>query len=410
MEVSIPATANAAVEPEAEPEIAFVDLAAQKRRLGTRVEQALAAVLAHGQYIHGPEVFQLEDALARFCGAAHCVSCASGTDALQLALAALGVRPGDAVCVPAFTYAATAEAVVMLGAVPLFADVLPSSGNLDPQSMLRTLWQARQLGLRPRGAIAVDLFGQPAAYEELEAAADAEGFFLLADAAQSFGARRHGRRVGTLARITTTSFFPAKPLGAYGDGGAVFCAEEGLRTHMRSLRFHGLFEEAVQRRKNPHAHAHVGWTGRLDTLQAAILLQKLTLFADELRLRSLVAARYATLLGSALPTESRASQRGLLTPMLDPGVESAWALYTIRVGNRQEVLEACRRAKIPTAVHYPMPLYAQPPYRHFPQDPHGAPITEQLCREVLSLPMHPYLNAATQKRIVEVLRTCAKFP
>ena len=248
--------------------VEFIDLKAQQQRLGDRIPRAIQTVLDHGRYIMGPEVYELEQQLARFCGARHVISCASGTDALVMALMARGTGPGDAVFVPAFTFVATAEAVALLGATPVFVDVEPDSFLLDPASLDAALETATRTGLAPKGIIPVDLFGQPCDYAEINAYARERGLFVIADAAQSFGARLDGNRVGTLAEVTATSFFPAKPLGCYGDGGALFTDDDELADRLRSLRVHG---------KGAHKYdnVHIGINGRLDTIQAAILLEKL---------------------------------------------------------------------------------------------------------------------------------------
>jgi dTDP-4-amino-4,6-dideoxygalactose transaminase len=366
----------------------FIDLAAQRRRLGPELEEAILRVVRSGGYILGPEVERLEAELASFSGAKHAISCSSGTDALALVLMAKGVGPGDAVLCPSFTYTATAEVVARAGATPIFADVDVRDFNLAVSSLPSALHTARDRGLRPVGVLAVDLFGQPADYEALEGFCAREGLWLLADAAQSFGAASGDRNVGTFGFATTTSFFPAKPLGCYGDGGAVLTDDPELDDLLRSLRFHGLSPDKTD-------HLHIGMTGRLDAVQAAVLLQKLTIFADEIAARQAVADRYA------------AGLRDLaIVPDLMPGRTSVWAQYTIRLrpGERAGVATALRNAGIPTAVYYAKPIHRLAAYREFPIAADGLPVTEQLAEEVISLPMHPYLEPATQDRIVEALR------
>ena len=292
-------------------EIPLVDLAAQRRRLGADIEVAMAAVLEHGQFILGPEVAQLEEALARRCGVAHAVGCSSGTDALLLALLAWGVGPGQAVFVPTFSFVATAEVVAFLGATPVFVDIEAATFNLDPTGLAAAVGSARNLGLRPAGVIAVDLFGQPADYTAIRAVAADEGMWVLADAAQSLGATSDGRSVGSLADATATSFFPAKPLGCYGDGGAVFTDDARLADQLRSLRVHGKGEDKYD-------NVRIGTNSRLDTLQAAVLLAKLPFFDDELDRRQRVADRYAEGLAGVVGT-----------PTVVPGATSAWANYTV---------------------------------------------------------------------------------
>ena len=331
-----------------QPAISFNDLKAQQARIRDRLDAALNRVLAHGQYIMGPEVAELEERLSAFCGAPHTVACASGTDALALALMALGVRRRDAILVPTFTFAATAEMVPLLGAVPVFLDVDPDSFNLDPAALGAGITVARRAGLRPVGIIAVDLFGQPANYDAIHEVAQAHDLWVIADAAQSFGASWHDRKVGTLAKLTTTSFFPAKPLGCYGDGGAVFTDDPQLAAVIRSLRVHGQGEDKYD-------NVRIGINGRLDTLQAAVLLTKLEIFADEIQARQRAAVRYHELLAGSVAA-----------PSLRAGASSTWAQYTIRSPHRDALRSRLAAAGIPTAVYYPRPLHLQTAYREFP--------------------------------------------
>ena len=324
-------------------EIRFIDLETQQARIKDRLDAAIGRVLAHGQYIMGPEVADLEARLSAFCGAPHAVACASGTDALALALMALGVRPAEAILIPAFTFAATAEVVPLLGAVPVFVDVNADTFNLDPASLEAGIHAARRAGLRAVGVVAVDLFGQPADYDAIWEVAEAHGLWVIADAAQSFGADWRGRKVGTLAELTTTSFFPAKPLGCYGDGGAVFTDDPELAAVLRSLRVHGQGEDKYD-------NVRIGINRRLDTLQAAILLAKLEIFADEILARQRAAARYDTLLGGLVAT-----------PILRADVSSTWAQYTIRSSNRDALRKQLAAAGILTAVYYPGRCIGRPP-------------------------------------------------
>jgi dTDP-4-amino-4,6-dideoxygalactose transaminase len=369
--------------------IHFVDLAAQRRRLGARLDAAMQRVLEHGAYIMGPEVAELEKRLASFCGAGHCVSCSNGTDALALVLMAKGIGPGDAVFVPAFTFVASAEVVAWVGATPVFVDVVEETFNLDPASLRSAIEWARGAGLRPTCVIPVDLFGQPADYPGILRLAQEEDMFVLSDAAQSFGARLGNRRVGTFGLATTTSFFPAKPLGAYGDGGAVFTDDDELAATMRSIRVHG-------QGTSKYDNVRVGMNGRLDTLQAAILLEKLEIFEDELDARERIAQRYAASLADLVAVPGRAD-----------GAASSWALYTLRSSRRDAVVAACKAAGVPTGIYYPIPLSQQVGYTHFPSAPSGVPVSERLCREVVSIPIHPYLDEATQDVIVEAVRSGA---
>jgi UDP-2-acetamido-2-deoxy-ribo-hexuluronate aminotransferase len=373
-----------------QPAISFIDLAAQQARIRDRLDAALRRVLAHGQYIMGPEVAELEERLSAFCGAPHTVACASGTDALALALMALGVRSRDAVLIPSFTFAATAEVVPLLGAVPVFVDVDPESFNLEPGALGAGIAAARRAGLRPVGIIAVDLFGQPADYDAIHDVAEAHDLWVIADAAQSFGASWRDRNVGTLAKLTTTSFFPAKPLGCYGDGGAVFTDDPELAAVIRSLRVHGQGEDKYD-------NVRIGINGRLDTLQASILLTKLDIFADEIQARQRAAERYHALLAGPVAT-----------PSLREGASSTWAQYTIRSPDRDALRNRLAAAGVPTAVYYSRPLHLQTAYRDFPVAEGGCPIAERLATQVLSLPMHPYLDHATQDRIAGAI--CTEAP
>ena len=366
--------------------IPFIDLKAQRRRIGARMDEAIMRVVDHGGYIMGPEVAQLEEQLAAFCGARHCVSCANGTDALGLLLMAWGVGPGDAVYVPAFTFVSTAEVVAWMGATPVFVDVLEDSFNMDPESLEASIAAAPSMGLEPKAIIPVDLFGQPADYPTLLPIARRHGLKVLADAAQSFGASLGGRNVGTFGDATATSFFPAKPLGCYGDGGAIFTDDDELVAILRSLRVHG-------QGTDKYDNVRIGINGRLDTIQAAVLIEKLAIFPDEISARQAAADRYAALLGNAVEV-----------PRLDTGATSVWAQYTIRVKQRESVQAACKAAGVPTAIYYPIPLSKQSGYRHFPAAPQGTLISEKISEHVLSLPMHPYLDEATQLRVAEAVR------
>jgi dTDP-4-amino-4,6-dideoxygalactose transaminase len=370
---------------EIEEPIAFIDLQAQRRRLGKRIDEAMARVLAHGEFIMGPEVGELEDRFGAFCGAEHAVACASGTDALLLILMAWKIGPGDAVFVPAFTFASTAEVVALLGATPVFCDVLEDSFNLDSDSLERGIEAARREGLTPRAVIAVDLFGQPADYERIEPLARAQGLKLLADAAQSFGAMLNERHVGNMGDATAVSFFPAKPLGCYGDGGAVLTDDEDLAKVIESLRVHG-------KGSDKYDNVRIGINGRLDTIQAAILLEKLAIFEDEIAARQRVAERYHAALSDALRT-----------PGLIAGAASVWAQYTIVAGGRDALAAALKAQGIPTAIYYPLPLNRQTAYARYPTAPGDTPVCDDLSGRVLSLPMHPYLDEATQDRVIEAV-------
>jgi dTDP-4-amino-4,6-dideoxygalactose transaminase len=371
-----------------EKPIPFIDVAAQRRRLGSAVDDAVARVLAHCQFVQGPEVAAFEGELARFCGARHAIGCASGTDALLLVLIAWGIGRGDAVICPSFTYHATAEMVALLGATPIVADVHADTFNLDPASCERGVATAKRLGLKPRAIIPVDLFGLPADHDALNAVAAAHGLLVLDDAAQAFGAGYRGRKLGTLTTATTTSFFPAKPLGCYGDGGAVFTDDDALAARVKSLRLHG---EGVDRSEA----VRIGITGRLDTIQAAVLIEKLKIFPEEIAARDKVAARYCDALAD-IATVPRTGNEST----------SVWAQYTIRLkpAQRDALAPTLKAQGIPTAIYYTKPLHRQPAYRDFPVADGGVPVSEQLSKEVISLPMHAYLEPPVQDRIIAAVR------
>ena len=372
----------------AEP-VPFIDLAAQRRRLGKSVDEAVSRVLAHCQFINGPEVTQLEAALAAFSGARHVVSCASGTDALLMVLMARNVGRGDAVFCPSFTFCATGEAVALTGAVPVFVDVDEATFNMDAASLERGIATARKLGLEPKAVIPVDLFGQSADHDAIAAIASAEGLFVLDDAAQAFGASYKGRRLGTSGLATATSFFPAKPLGCFGDGGAIFTDDAELAATLRSIRVHG-------QGSDKYDNVRLGLTGRLDTMQAAILLEKLKIFEDEIAARNKVAERYAQGLGNVVTV-----------PHLAGGCTSVWAQYTIRLPkgcDRDGFAAALKSQGIPTAIYYPKSMHQQTAYRHFPVADGGLSASESLSGDVISLPMHAYLDEPTQDRIIKAVR------
>lgn len=366
----------------------FIDLGAQQARIRGRIDARIAAVLDRGAYIMGPEVRQFEEALAAFCGARHCISCANGTDALQLALMALGIRTGDAVMVPSFTFAASAEVVPCMGATPVFVDIDPGTFGMDAASLRRAVDHARTLGLRPAAVIPVDLFGLPADYPALEAVAEAEGLHLIADSAQGFGGAIDGRRTGTFGRLTTTSFFPAKPLGCYGDGGAILTDDGDLAALLDSLRVHGKGSEKYD-------NVRIGMNSRLDTIQAAILLEKLAIYEEELQARDRIARRYSAELAGRFAT-----------PRVPAGYRSIWAQYTLRADTpeaREAAMAALGAAGIPAAIYYPRPLHTQTGYAGFPSDPAGLPHSEAAAARVFSLPMHPYLTEAEQDRVIAAL-------
>jgi dTDP-4-amino-4,6-dideoxygalactose transaminase len=372
--------------------IPFIDVGAQRRRLGRAIDDAIARVTEHCQFIQGPEVAEFEARLAEFCGARHAVGCASGTDALMLVLMARGIGPGDAVICPAFTFCATAEVVVLLGATPVFADVDADTFNLDATSVKRAVATAKRHGLAPRAVIPVDLFGLPADYDALLAVAKEEGLYVLDDAAQGFGAIYKGRKLGVIAPATSTSFFPAKPLGCYGDGGAVLTDDAGLVEVLKSLRVHG-------QGTDKYDNVRIGMTSRLDTVQAAVLIEKLKIFADEIEARDRAARRYADGLKDVC-----------VVPVVPEGMTSVWAQYTIRLrpGVRDDFAVKLKAQGVPTAIYYPKPLHRLEAYKRFPVAENGIPTTDQLAQEVISLPMHAYLDAATQYRVIEAVRAALR--
>jgi dTDP-4-amino-4,6-dideoxygalactose transaminase len=370
------------------PPIPFIDVAAQRRRLGPKIDAAVARVLGHCQFILGPEVRAFEAELATFCGARYAVTCASGTDALVLALRAKGVGPGDAVFCPSFTFCATAEVAALVGAMPIFVDVHADTFNIDAAGIAAAAATAKRLGLTPKAVIPVDLFGLPADHAAVAKIAAEAGLFVLDDAAQGFGASIAGRKLGTFGDMTATSFFPAKPLGCFGDGGAVFTDDPAMADILSSLRMHG-------HGSDKYDNIRIGLASRLDTIQAAILSEKLKIFPDEIEARNDVAHRYAEGLSDKV-----------IVPKVPAGLVSVWAQYTIRVpaGRRDSLAAALKAEGIPTAIYYPIPLHRQQAYKHYPAGEAGVAVSERLAGEVISLPMHAYLVEATQDRVVAAVR------
>ena len=366
----------------------FIDLAAQQKLIRPELEAAILKVLDHGQYIMGPEVNEFEADLRKFTGAKHALTCANGTDALTLVLMAWGIGPGDAVFVPSFTYVASAEAPAQLGATPFFVDVCENTFNIDPESFKQAVIDSRKLGLKPAVVIAVDLFGQPADVDAITEVAHADGIKVLVDGAQSFGATSKGRRVGTMGDATTTSFFPAKPLGCYGDGGAVFTQNDEDAELINSIRMHG---KGLEKYDN----IRIGLNSRLDTIQAAILIEKLKIFPAELVQRSKVAESYGTAIG-----------QGVKVPTLNNVITSAWAQYTITVKEkeRKNLQNVFKALNIPVVVYYPKALTQQDGYKHYPVVSKGVDVSERLPLCVLSLPMHPYLTQESIDITASVLR------
>ena len=368
--------------------IPLIDLGAQQARIRNKIDAGISRVLDHGMYIMGPEISAIEDRLAKAARAKHCISCSSGTDALILALLAKGLMPGDGVIVPSFTFAASAEVMPVLGAIPVFAEVDAVTFNLDPAGLPAALSAGRASGARIVGIIGVGLFGQPADYDAINAFAAAEGLWVIDDAAQSFGASWNGAKVGALASMTCTSFFPAKPLGCYGDGGAVFTDDDDEAEIMRSCRIHGMG-------KTRYEYDRIGMTARLDAMQAAILDAKLDIFEEELTMRQQVANQYADRLAHLAEVPQLASQ-----------ATSSWAQYTIKLPagcDRAIVMKTLADHDVPSAVYYPVPMHQQSPYSSYPVSADGLQITATLCGQVLALPMHPYLEAATQDHIARAL-------
>lgn len=367
--------------------IQFIDLKAQQAKIRPQIDAAIKRVLDHGMYIMGPEVLELERKLAAFCGVKHAISCANGTDALALGLMAKHVKPGDAVFVPSFTFAATAEVVAWEGATPVFIDSLPDTYNMDPESLELGIQAAKQAGLNPVGIIAVDLFGQPADYDTLQAVADEHNLWVMADGAQSFGATYKGRSVGNIGDIATTSFFPAKPLGCYGDGGAIFTNDDEIASTIKSLRVHG-------QGADKYDNVRIGMNGRLDTIQAAILLEKLKVFPEELLARQKTAAKYNLALKNLVQV-----------PYLIDNATSAWAQYTVLLPknvNRAQLISSLKEAGIPSMVYYVKPLHQQTAYKKYLTATGGnLPVCEGLADQVLSLPMSGYVSDLDLKYIMD---------
>jgi dTDP-4-amino-4,6-dideoxygalactose transaminase len=369
--------------------IAFIDLKAQQARIRSKIEAGLETVLDHGAYIMGPEINALEARLGDWTGAAHNITCSSGTDALLLALMGLELRAGQGVIVPSFTFAASAEVMPCMGAVPVFAEIEDSSFNLSPEKLPAALAAGKEAGIDVVGIMAVGLFGQPANYTAIKAFANDHGLWLIDDAAQSFGAGLHDQPVGQLADVTCTSFFPAKPLGAYGDGGAVFTDDASIAKIVRSCRVHGMGQ-------NKYENIRIGMTARLDSMQAVVLDAKLDIFADELALRQQAADRYTALMEHVVDT-----------PVLSDGATSSWAQYVIKLPrgtDRAALVKKMEAAGVPTAIYYPVPMHKQPPYAQYPVSGCNLPVTMELCDRVLALPMHPYLEVGQQEHIATSLK------
>ncbi|MBL4599821.1 MAG: DegT/DnrJ/EryC1/StrS aminotransferase family protein [Rhizobiaceae bacterium] len=371
--------------------IPFIDLKAQQQFLGNKIQDAINGVLEHGRYIMGPEIQTFEGLLAKFGELERAVSCSNGTDAIQLPLMAWNIGPGDAVFVPSFTFASTAEVVALVGATPVFVEVLPDTFNMDPQRLLAAIEEVEAEGkLTPRAVIAVDLFGQIANYPALQKITADKGLKLIADAAQGFGSTLDGSQAGKWADVVTTSFFPAKPLGCYGDGGAVLTNDHEVADIMASLRVHG-------KGSDKYDNVRIGMNARLDTIQAAVLIEKIAIFPGEIEKRNKVAKQYTQGLHNVVTT-----------PFVPEGFVSTWAQYTIRVSDREAVQAKLKEANVPAVVYYPTPLHMQTAYSKFPIGGGELAVSEQLAGEVLSLPMHPYMEDDVINYIIESVREAVR--
>ena len=367
--------------------IPFIDLKSQFKRIEPEIRASIDRILDHGQYIMGPEVFEFEKHLAAYCDVKHVVSCSSGADALLMSLMAKGIGPGDAVITTPFTFFATVEAISLTGATPIFVDIEPGVYNIDANQVESVIEQTQQhSSLTPKCIMPVDLFGQPVDYDEIHAIADKHGLFVISDAAQSFGSSYKGKRIGGLSDITTTSFYPAKPLGAYGDGGAIFTNDDEIADILRSIRVHG------QSGNNKFVNERLGITGRLDTIQAAILIEKLKLLPEEIEQRNQVADHYHELLYK---------KAGL--PFIKDERISAWAQYSILVPNPEELAKHLFEQGIPTARFYPVPMHLQKALEHLGHKTGDFPVTEDTANKIISLPMHPNLSVDEIKKIADAI-------
>ena len=370
----------------------FIDLKMQQARIKDKIDARFQAVLSHGQYIMGPEVKQLEHNLSAFCGADHTISCANGTDALSLALMALDIGHGDAVFVPSFTFAATAEVIPQLQATPVFVDVDERTFNMDANSLKQSIVWAKQQGLNPAVVIPVDMFGLPADYDTIQEIASENSMKIIGDSAQGFGGTYKGRTTGTLADITTTSFFPAKPLGCYGDGGALFTNDPEIADLLNSFRVHG-------KGKEKYDNVRLGMNSRLDTMQAAFMLEKLAIYADELEARQKIANTYTNALGDLIAT-----------PIIPDNYTSVWAQFTLTAQSTQDrntLMTALKQADIPSMVYYPKPLHKQEAFTKYITADLDLQTSDQLSERVFSIPMHPYLSQEDQSHVIQTLHeTC----
>ena len=369
----------------------FIDLKKQQARIKDKIDTRIQAVLAHGKYIMGPEINELEQCLAEYVGVKRAISCSSGTDALLLVLLALKIGPGDAVLTTPFTFIATAEVVSLIGATPVFVDIDPKSYNIDPGKLRDVISEFKTASLNPKAIMGVDLFGLPADYDEINAIAKENSLYVIEDAAQSFGGEYKGRKAGSLADVACTSFFPAKPLGCYGDGGMCFTNDDGLAEIMNSLRIHG-------KGTDKYDNVRIGVNGRMDTLQAAITLAKFEIFPEEVQLRQKVAENYKSLISC--------EDVNLIVPEIPDGYLSAWAQYSILAENadlRSHLQEKLKQHDIPTAIYYPKPLHLQSAFANLNYKPGDFPVSEDCANRIFSLPMHPYLTPEEQQQIIEGL-------
>ena len=366
--------------------IPFIDLHAQQERIRPQIEERIKKVLNHGKYIMGPEIAELEQRLAEFVGTKHCVTCASGTDALLMPLLAYEIGPGDAVFTTPFTFISTAEVVSLLGATPVFADIEADTYNIDPAKLREAIEKVvSDNKLKPKGIIPVDLFGQPADYEEIEQIAREFGLFVIEDAAQAFGAHYKNKPACSFGDVGATSFFPAKPFGCYGDGGAIFCNDDDMAQKLRSVRIHG-------QGSNKYDNVRIGINGRFDAMQAAVLLAKFEIFEEEIELRHQVANRY-----------SQGLKESVSVPMVKKDRSSVWAQYSILAKNRGDLVNELKSKGIPTAIYYPKPLHLQPAYQSLGYRNGDFPISEKTANQILSIPMHPYLSREDQDFIIEAI-------
>ncbi len=367
----------------------FIDLKAQQKRIKSNIDKRVQSVLNHGKYIMGPEVFELEEKLAEYVGVKHCISCSSGTDALLIPLLAKNFGPGDAIITTPFTYIATAEVISLIGATPIFVDIYPETFNINPSGIIEAIEEAKTKGLKPRAIIPVDLFGLPARYRVIEKIALENNLFIIEDAAQGFGGEIRGRKAGSFGDVATTSFFPAKPLGCYGDGGAIFTDNDNLAESMKSVRVHG---GGVDKYEN----IRVGINGRLDTIQAAILLEKFDIFKkDEITLRNEVSKYYSKYIND-----------NLKTPFIPDKYLSSWAQYSIMAPSSLErdlIMGKLKDNNIPNVIYYRIPLHLQKVYKNLGYKVGDFPVAETVASRVFSIPMHPYLERDQQNYIIEVL-------